>query len=169
MKYILITYFIDELIVIFIFALQMTPSPNHRPAVSPTLGNILKFEKNIIHMSNGCPIIINTSYPLTESISDNPLEPISRSMSDETPSWDLTTYENRLRTFDGVWKLQFITPNQMAKAGLYYLGIQDRVRCLFCSKEFDYWQRGDDPSVEHKRQSPQCPFFNDSSGKYITK
>ncbi|XP_025190216.1 baculoviral IAP repeat-containing protein 2-like isoform X2 [Melanaphis sacchari] len=145
----------------------MTPSPNHRAVVSPTsLGNILKLEKNIIHMSNGCPIILNTSYPITESISDNPLEPISRSMSDERPSWDLTSYENRLRTFDGVWKLPFITPNQMAKAGLYYLGIQDRVRCLFCSREFDYWRRGDDPTVEHKRQSPQCPFFNDSSAGY---
>lgn len=144
--------------------LQMAPSPNHKP-VSQTLATILKFEQNIIHMSNGCPIILNTSYPITES--DNPLHPISRPMSDEeTPSWDLTTYENRLRTFDGVWKLQFITPDQMAKAGLYYLGIQDRVRCLFCSTEFDYWQHGDDPVVEHKRQSPQCPFFNDSSGKY---
>jgi len=143
----------------------MTPSPNHK-SVPQTLGHIVKLEKNIIHMSNGCPIILNTSYPITESISDNPLEPMSRSMSNETPSWDLTTYENRLRTFDGVWKLQFITPNQMAKAGLYYLGIQDRVRCLFCSKEFDYWQHGDDPLVEHKRQSPQCPFFNESTGEY---
>ncbi|XP_022161673.1 baculoviral IAP repeat-containing protein 7-B-like isoform X2 [Myzus persicae] len=144
----------------------MAPSPNHKP-VSQTLATILQFEQNIIHMSNGCPIILNSSYPITEPVSDNPLEPISRPMSDEeTPSWDLTTYENRLRTFDGVWKLQFITPDQMAKAGLYYLGIQDRVRCLFCSTEFDYWQHGDDPVVEHKRQSPQCPFFNDSSAGY---
>lgn len=138
----------------------MAPSPNHKQ----TLATILQFEQNIIHMSNGCPIILNTSYPITES--DNPLLPITRPMSDEeTPSWDLTTYENRLKTFDGVWKLQFITPDQMAKAGLYYLGIQDRVRCLFCSTEFDYWQHGDDPVVEHKRQSPQCPFFNDSYQK----
>nr|BAH72482.1 ACYPI001005 [Acyrthosiphon pisum] len=92
---------------------------------------------------------------------------LSRQMSyEETPSWDLTTYENRLRTFYGVWKLNFITPDQMAKAGLYYLGIQDRVRCLYCSTEFDYWQQGDDPVVEHKRQSPQCQFFNDSSAGY---
>ncbi|XP_016661893.1 E3 ubiquitin-protein ligase XIAP isoform X2 [Acyrthosiphon pisum] len=145
----------------------MTPSPNHKPVSPTTLANILKFEKNIIHMSNGCPIILNTSYPITESVSDNPVQHISRPMSyEETPSWDLTTYENRLRTFYGVWKLNFITPDQMAKAGLYYLGIQDRVRCLYCSTEFDYWQQGDDPVIEHKRQSPQCPFFNDSSAGY---
>ncbi|XP_050058346.1 baculoviral IAP repeat-containing protein 7-B-like isoform X2 [Aphis gossypii] len=144
----------------------MTPSPNHRAAPNPvTVRNILIINNKVINISNGCPVILNTSSPANES-TDNSLEPISRSMSNETPSWDLSTYENRLKTFDGVWKLQFITPNQMAKAGLYYLGIQDRVRCLFCSKEFDYWQPGDDPTVEHKRQSPQCPFFNDSSAGY---
>lgn len=152
----------------------MTPSPNHRAAPNPvTVKNILIVNNKVLNITNGRPVIprviINTSLPSNES-TNNSLEPISRSMSNETPSWDLSTYENRLKTFDGLWKLQFITPNQMAKAGLYYLGIQDRVRCLFCSKEFDYWQPGDDPTVEHKRQSPQCPFFNDSSGKYkITK
>lgn len=144
----------------------MATPPNHKP-VSQTLATTLKFEKNIIRMSNGCPIILNTSYPITETISDNPLQPISRPMFDEEiPSWDLTTYENRLKTFNGVWKLQFITPNQMAKAGFYYIGKQDRVRCLFCSIELDFWQHGDDPVVEHKRRSPHCAFFNDSSGNY---
>lgn len=148
----------------------MTPTPNQR-AVPNTVGvrNILVVNDKVINIIFECPAIVNTPRPSNES-TDNSIEPISRSMSNETPSWDLSTYENRLKTFEGVWKLQFITPNQMAKAGLYYLGIQDRVRCLFCSKEFDYWQPGDDPTVEHKRQSPQCPFFNDSSGKHkITK
>lgn len=139
----------------------MTPSPSHKP-ITHTLKNIVKHEKNIIHMANGCPIILNTSYPLTDFVSGIPLE--QSSMSSETPSWDLTTYENRLRTFNDDWKLEFITPSQMANAGLYYLGKQDRVRCMFCSKEFDYWQRGDDPLVEHKRKSPQCPFFKESQG-----
>jgi len=69
-------------------------------------------------MSNGCLIILNTSYPINESVSDNPLQPISSPMSDEeTPSWDVSTYKNCMKTYDGVWKLQFLTPNQMAKAG----------------------------------------------------
>jgi len=139
----------------------MTPSPNHKP-VTHSLKNIVKHEKNVIHMANGCPIILNTSYPLTEFISGSP--PDSTNMSSKTPSWDLMSYENRLRTYVG-WKLDFITPSQMAKAGLYYLGKQDRVRCMFCSTEFDYWQRGDDPIEEHKRKSPQCSFFKEGRGK----
>lgn len=141
----------------------MAPSPSHK-AVSHPLRNIVKQEKNIIHMANGCPIILNSSYPLTEFINGSPPEPST--MSSESPTWDLTIYENRLRTFNVGWKLDFITPDQMAKAGLYYLGKQDRVRCLFCSKEFDYWQRGDDPIIEHRDQSPHCPFFRESQGKF---
>lgn len=137
----------------------MTPSPSHKP-IAHAIRNIVKHEKNVIHMANGCPIILNTSYPLTEFVTSE-----SSTMSSETPSWDLTTYENRLRTFNCGWNLGFISPSQMANAGLYYLGKQDRVRCMFCSKEFDYWQRGDDPLVEHKRKSPQCPFFKESKGK----
>lgn len=141
----------------------MPPSPNHKPVTHP-LRNIAKLEKNVIHMANGCPIILNTTYPLTEFVSGSPPDPAT--MSSEVPTWDLTTYENRLRTFSEEWKLDFITPNQMAKAGLYYVGKEDRVRCIFCSKEFDYWQRGDDPLVEHKRKSPQCQFFKESQGKF---
>lgn len=147
-----------------IFFFQMTPSPSQK-SVTHTLNNIVKYEKNIIHMANGCPIILNTSYPLTEVISGSPLP---SSMSSETPTWDLTMYDNRLRTFnDSEWKLKYITPKQMAKAGLYYTGKQDRVRCMFCSTEFDYWRQGDDPLVEHKRKSPQCPFLKENKGKFI--
>lgn len=143
----------------------MTPSPNHKSATH-TLKNIVKHEKNVIHMSNGCPIILNTTYPLTEFVCGSPPEPST--LSSENSTWDLTSYENRLKTFhESEWKLNFITPNQMANAGFYYLGQQDRVRCMFCSTELDYWQQGDDPLVEHKRKSPQCPFFKETQGKFV--
>lgn len=139
----------------------MTPSPSHKPVVY-AIKNIVKSDK-IVHIANGCPIILNTSYPIDEFISGSPPD---STMSSESPTWDLTTYENRLRTFNADWKLDFITPSQMAKAGFYYLGKQDRVRCMYCSQEFDYWQRGDDPIVEHKRKAPQCQFFNENPGKF---
>lgn len=80
------------------------------------------------------------------------------------PTSDLSIYENRLETFKNGWLLTFITPIQMAKAGLYYMGKQDRVKCVLCLTEFDIWKRGVDPFVEHKRISPQCQFFNENQG-----
>ncbi|VVC41445.1 Hypothetical protein CINCED_3A003654 [Cinara cedri] len=113
-------------------------------------------------MSNDLSIVPNSSNPLPESATESTSEPSS--ISFETPTGDLKIYKNRLGTFNAGWKLDFITPDQMAKAGLYYLGKQDSVRCLFCSKEFDNWQCGDDPVIEHKKKSPQCPFVRESEG-----
>jgi len=141
----------------------MTPSPNHK-ATTHNLGNISKHVKSDIHVTNGHTINLNSCSPIPPLPTTS--HPQRLTMTSGSPTWDLTRYENRLRTFffNNGWKLQFITPEAMAEAGLYYLGKQDRVRCMFCSKEFDYWQRGDDPLVEHKRKSPQCPFFSQSSG-----
>jgi len=80
----------------------------------------------------------------------------------------MTVFENRLRTYQG-WKLTFLTPYQMAEAGFYFIGTQDRVRCVYCTEEFDYWQRGVDPLAEHKRLSPECSFFVARARKYQIK
>lgn len=78
----------------------------------------------------------------------------------------MSVYENRLKTFDNGWVLPFITPIQMAKAGLYYLGKNDRVRCVMCSTVFGCWKRDVDPYDEHKRVSPDCQFFKENAGKF---
>lgn len=85
--------------------------------------------------------------------------PILSPISDST-NWDLTMYENRLKTYRNNWVLSFLTPRQMAKAGFYFLGKHDAVRCVFCSKEFDYWLLGDDPYEKHKRESPGCQYLD---------
>lgn len=53
----------------------------------------------------------------------------------------------------------------MANAGFYYMGIQDRVKCVSCSKIFEYWLFGEDPYVEHQKKSPNCKFFEEIQGR----
>lgn len=120
----------------------------------------LKQGKKIFYMTNGCQIILNSPLSLTKS------PPKSSTISSETSNYDFTIYENRLRTFNDDWKLEFITPEKMATAGFCYSGEKDRVRCTYCSKEFDNWQHGDDPQIEHRKYSPHCPFFKTSKGKF---
>lgn len=112
-----------------------------------------------VRMVNGRPINLDFgNFRIMSLISD----------SENCINSDMMILENRLKSFtDNNWKLPFITPDQMANAGLYYLGILDRVRCVFCSREFDYWQPDDDPVIEHKRKSPRCPFFNGNQGNYL--
>ncbi|RWS20685.1 baculoviral IAP repeat-containing protein 2-like protein, partial [Leptotrombidium deliense] len=67
---------------------------------------------------------------------------------------------HRLESFlRGNWPLSFINPNDLAKAGFYYLKVGDEVRCAFCSGELDNWKQGDIPLIEHIRHYPRCKFI----------
>ncbi|VVC29531.1 Zinc finger, RING-type,Zinc finger, RING/FYVE/PHD-type,BIR repeat [Cinara cedri] len=135
----------------------MASPPSHE-VVSNDL-NIVKRKLKIMHMANGPPIILNKEEGIPECITEILSEP---STSQIPSSTDFTIYENRLKSFEVNWKLDFIKPDQLAKAGFYFLGKQDRVRCAFCSKGFEDWQCDDKPSFVHKNQSPKCPFFRKS-------
>ncbi|XP_059479745.1 baculoviral IAP repeat-containing protein 1e-like isoform X2 [Neocloeon triangulifer] len=56
---------------------------------------------------------------------------------------------------------EFVTPVDMAKAGFYYMGSKDKVRCHFCNLEVHAWEEGDVPLEEHKRWNLDCPFLKD--------
>ncbi|KAH9513135.1 hypothetical protein Btru_035956 [Bulinus truncatus] len=70
----------------------------------------------------------------------------------------------RLETYDK-WpnkRSWFCTPEKLAKSGFYFSPgheSPDNVCCAFCAKELDCWDPNDDPMVEHKKHSPECPFL----------
>ncbi|KAJ1531810.1 hypothetical protein ONE63_000464 [Megalurothrips usitatus] len=66
----------------------------------------------------------------------------------------------RLETFEN-WPSDIVTPQQLAKAGFFYQGAGDKVKCAFCSGIVGFWEPGDDPEREHRRHFPSCPFLYD--------
>ena len=72
---------------------------------------------------------------------------------------DLCSEQRRLNTFQS-WPLSAaVPPSALAKAGFYYLGQTDRVRCAFCSGTLKNWQHGDDAFTEHRKHFAHCPFI----------
>lgn len=69
----------------------------------------------------------------------------------------MSTEEARLRTFH-TWPLMFLSPTDLAKAGLYYLGIADKVACFTCGGQLSNWEPKDNAMSEHRRHFPNCPF-----------
>ncbi|XP_067676028.1 baculoviral IAP repeat-containing protein 7-B-like [Haliotis asinina] len=64
----------------------------------------------------------------------------------------------RLRTFKD-WPSQMKQkPEDLAKAGMYYLGKGDRAKCFSCGGVLSNWDPTDDPMAEHERWFPDCPF-----------
>ncbi|KAI4491236.1 hypothetical protein M0802_010332 [Mischocyttarus mexicanus] len=71
-----------------------------------------------------------------------------------------SSYETRLRTYIH-WPTNISqTPEQLAKAGFYYIGFKDYVRCYHCDGGLHYWDNTDDPWVEHAKWFPKCGFVS---------
>lgn len=66
----------------------------------------------------------------------------------------------RLDTFDDWPKADIVPPSLLAKNGFYYVGRNDGVSCAFCDVFLCDWKEGDQPSVEHRKASFNCPLIN---------
>uniref|UniRef100_A0A673TX67 Baculoviral IAP repeat containing 3 n=1 Tax=Suricata suricatta TaxID=37032 RepID=A0A673TX67_SURSU len=69
----------------------------------------------------------------------------------------MQTEEARFHTFQG-WPLALPPPEQLARAGFYYLGPGDKVACFTCGGRLSNWEPDDDALSEHLRHFPFCPF-----------
>ncbi|PWZ01183.1 hypothetical protein BCV70DRAFT_199543 [Testicularia cyperi] len=55
------------------------------------------------------------------------------------------------------------TSKRLAEAGFYFTPTdeeEDSATCVYCKKSLGGWEKGDDPTHEHQKREPQCPFFN---------
>ncbi|XP_058462340.1 death-associated inhibitor of apoptosis 2 [Malaya genurostris] len=69
---------------------------------------------------------------------------------------ELKREECRLATF-ATWPVAHISPNSLAKAGLYYTYNSDQVKCAWCEGVIGQWEVGDEPFREHQKFFPNCP------------
>ncbi|KAL3881541.1 hypothetical protein ACJMK2_027973 [Sinanodonta woodiana] len=57
------------------------------------------------------------------------------------------------------------TPDQLAKAGFFYAGISDHVKCFYCDGGLRNFDAKDDPWVEHAKYYPTCRYLLQSKGQ----
>ena len=71
----------------------------------------------------------------------------------------LLFYENRLETFQN-WPMQ-ISPDKfsLAKAGLYYTGQSDIVKCFACGVRLHQWLTNDTALAEYQKWSRGCIYL----------
>lgn len=84
------------------------------------------------------------------------------------PNFDVFRREVvRLASFQDWPETNCAVPDALARAGFFYTGNRDIVRCAFCRKLCDQWKREDIPWDAHKRLSPDCAFVRDGSDPAI--
>ena len=66
----------------------------------------------------------------------------------------------RLKSFQGIdWPRHIAAqPEMLAKAGFYYIGPDDRVKCGYCGGVLKRWAKDDSPIEEHIKHYPECAF-----------
>lgn len=70
---------------------------------------------------------------------------------------DMVLSATRISTFCG-WPLPGShPPSDMARAGFYYTGSGDAVRCFYCGIGIMNWETEEEPWIEHCRWSHDCP------------
>ncbi|XP_010180800.1 PREDICTED: baculoviral IAP repeat-containing protein 7 [Mesitornis unicolor] len=78
---------------------------------------------------------------------------------------EMLTEEVRLSTFRNWPQYTDIHPEQLARAGFFYSGQGDVVRCFYCGGGVRSWSFGDDPWREHAKWYPGCDFLLLSKGR----
>ncbi|KAM3612380.1 uncharacterized protein V6R79_007762 [Siganus canaliculatus] len=73
---------------------------------------------------------------------------------------DFSLMNNRLDSFRGSSLVQQVSAERLARAGFYFTGHADRVRCFSCRKTVENWHREDTPVERHKEVSPACTFLS---------
>ncbi|XP_013402166.1 uncharacterized protein LOC106167829, partial [Lingula anatina] len=70
----------------------------------------------------------------------------------------------RVQTFANWPPSRIPCPEELARAGFFYAGFGDNVKCFFCDGGLRNWEPQDDPWTEHARWFPRCGFVRQCKG-----
>lgn len=75
-------------------------------------------------------------------------------------SQDWSAMSTRLSSFQAFPHAQLLSAERLARAGFYFTGESDQVRCFSCQKTVGNWHQGDTPVERHREVSPSCKFLS---------
>lgn len=72
---------------------------------------------------------------------------------------EMALYTDRLKSFE-LWSPQILPSREdLARAGFFYTGRSDVVRCFGCDIAVWRWEKSDNPWAEHLKWSQECDFL----------
>nr|XP_023654568.1 baculoviral IAP repeat-containing protein 7-like isoform X1 [Paramormyrops kingsleyae] len=78
---------------------------------------------------------------------------------------DMEAEESRVTTFQDWPTDSSVQPDVLARAGFFYTGRGDNVKCFYCDGGLRNWEPGDDPWQEHAKWFPRCEFLLQARGR----
>ncbi|XP_006887371.1 PREDICTED: baculoviral IAP repeat-containing protein 3 [Elephantulus edwardii] len=87
------------------------------------------------------------------------LSNLMKSTSTSELKYDFSCELYRISTFSTFPAGVPISERSLARAGFYYTGINDKVKCFCCGLMLDNWKQGDNAIEKHKKLYPSCSFI----------
>ncbi|XP_076782239.1 baculoviral IAP repeat-containing protein 3 isoform X2 [Arvicanthis niloticus] len=72
--------------------------------------------------------------------------------------YDFSCELYRLSTYSAFPAGVPVSERSLARAGFYYTGVNDKVKCFCCGLMLDNWKQGDSPIEKHRKLYPSCSF-----------
>ncbi|CAO2636191.1 Baculoviral IAP repeat-containing protein 3 [Lemmus lemmus] len=72
--------------------------------------------------------------------------------------YDFSCELYRLSTYSAFPAGVPVSERSLARAGFYYTGVNDKVKCFCCGLMLDNWKQGDSPVEKHRQLYPSCSF-----------
>ncbi|CAF0977721.1 unnamed protein product [Rotaria sp. Silwood1] len=83
---------------------------------------------------------------------------------------DYANIQSRKATFEAWTNEPSPSVDDLVKAGFFYTGINNIVRCFYCNGSLQNWSKNDNPLIEHIRWFPHCAYARQlSSNQLYTK
>ncbi|XP_036048711.1 baculoviral IAP repeat-containing protein 2 [Onychomys torridus] len=80
--------------------------------------------------------------------------------SKEKMKYDFSCELYRMSTYSAFPAGVPVSERSLARAGFYYTGVNDKVKCFCCGLMLDNWKQGDSPVEKHRQLYPSCSFVH---------
>ncbi|MGH0160309.1 UNVERIFIED_CONTAM: hypothetical protein FKN15_065733 [Acipenser sinensis] len=106
----------------------------------------------------------------SDSVDGQLLSQLQRMTVEEVPGGqpvypEMETEQSRVTTFHTWPPHASVQPQILARAGFFYTGQSDNVKCFYCDGGLRNWESGDDPWQEHAKWFPRCDFLLQARGR----
>lgn len=121
----------------------------------------------IKNLSNNVPLVKSSSKSITQPLISESTDNVNTncSNSDIVDFNKMKSESERLKTFSDKWPLSYVSSTDLAQAGFFYTGVNDKVQCTFCKGIIGNWAAGSVPFQEHLRNFPWCDYVSQNITK----
>ncbi|XP_020739062.2 baculoviral IAP repeat-containing protein 2 isoform X2 [Odocoileus virginianus] len=113
-----------------------------------------------MHKTTSQRLVLDPSYQKIKSVMEDSTVLSNWTIGNKQKmTYDFSCELYRMSTYSAFPTGVPVSERSLARAGFYYTGVNDKVKCFCCGLMLDNWKQGDNPIEKHKQLYPSCSFI----------